>query len=1092
MLNTIHQHLNKWGLASRYRTVCAQFSNQKLNDEVFIQSVYGEHHLNQGLRYELLCLSTNDKIALKAFIGTQVAVDVVTDRGQLSRLTGVVTGASQGSSDGALCVYKLIVQDAFALLKQSRNSCVFLNKTIIEITQNIFKLCAEQSQIFAHNILLDYSGITRNYDIRPFTMMYNEDYYHFLTRLWRSEGVNWLVAEHEAIVKSSSDEMQPQRLKLIDDNHHFPELARGKIRFHSRSHAAEQSDSITELRSDRKLSSTHIHIQRWFPENLKQDQDQVLSGHHKHSENLSNEQLNLEQVWNIAPAWLADLDGKGGSTKANFQQLDRLNQQLLDYQNLQAKSFVAKGSVRDADVGSWFELNGHSELDQHDLSDRRFIIMGKKSYQQNNLPKDLKNQLDHLLDMSQWQYLKASTDEMQGTELNLVRYSIKIVPEYDFEKHRPYVYPMRATVVGPSTEEIYVDAWGNVKVRFPFTRVKDHHHSSGAGTNDNEGDSAWLPVMTPWAGSSGEGMRFHPRIGDGVIINFMEGDIDRPYVEGRIYESQHIQTNFDLKGSLPETKKLSGIRSKEVSGSGYNQLRFDDSTGQISAQLQSSHAATQLNLGNLSHPKESEKSNGRGEGFELRTDAYGAVRAGKGMLLTTYAQEQAIADHLDAVQAQKLLDQAHNSMNMLSDVAVKQQTDALNVIKRLPKLIKSLEIKTKSQAINIGLNLFKDNLTTDPLDALKGCGGFIGEMSNLGAGGIIEEFNQYFGDVKGAVDNLKGFIENVEDFGVECVKKQLKNIKNEALDNPFTALSTVGKALANISLDDFNLSNITGALTGGSNGLTKLLGNFQSLVQGFGQELQEAESNSSNKSNGTLFRQALMLLASPNGIAMTTPEDILAHASQEIGLSSGGSTNVSSQKNIVMHAQDKASLFAVNKGINIYAAKEDIKLQAQDGMIEAIAKKVVEIISAEDWIRIKAAKGIAIESQGNGIYLDEKGITFKSHAGIYYHAAQHVFKGAMKVSLNVPALPRFNKNNWIDIAYMNEEDEPFVGTAYKIFFENNKIIQGKLDKEGKAHHENVPDNAIKVEYENNAEEDPAWASVEDVLDILNSNNNLED
>ena len=274
--------------------------------------------------------------------------------------------------------------------------------------------------------------------------------------------------------------------------------------------------------------------------------------------------------------------------------------------------------------------------------------------------------------------------------------------------------------------------------------------------------------------------------------------------------------------------------------------------------------------------------------------------------------------------------------------------------------------------------------------------------------------------------------------------------------------------------------------------MTKLLGNFQGLVQGFGQELQEAESNSSNKSNGTLFRQALMLLASPNGIAMTTPEDILAHASQEIGLSSGGSTNISSQKNIVMHAQDKASLFAVNKGINIYAAKEDIKLQAQDGMIEAIAKKVVEIISAEDWIRIKAAKGIAIESQGNGIYLDEKGITFKSHAGIYYHAAQHVFKGAMKVSLNVPALPRFNKNNWIDIAYMNEEDEPFVGTAYKIFFENNKIIQGKLDKEGKAHHENVPDNAIKVEYENNAEEDPAWASVEDVLDILNSNNNLED
>ncbi|MFX5226023.1 type VI secretion system Vgr family protein, partial [Acinetobacter baumannii] len=84
-------------------------------------------------------------------------------------------------------------------------------------------------------------------------------------------------------------------------------------------------------------------------------------------------------------------------------------------------------------------------------------------------------------------------------------------------------------------------------------------------------------------------------------------------------------------------------------------LRFDDTTGQISTQLQSSHAATQLNLGNLSHPKEQATSQGRGEGFELRTDAWGAVRAGKGMLISTYAQEQAIADHLEAAQAQSLL-----------------------------------------------------------------------------------------------------------------------------------------------------------------------------------------------------------------------------------------------------------------------------------------------------------------------------------------------------------------------------------------------------------------------------------------------------
>jgi type VI secretion system secreted protein VgrG len=78
-------------------------------------------------------------------------------------------------------------------------------------------------------------------------------------------------------------------------------------------------------------------------------------------------------------------------------------------------------------------------------------------------------------------------------------------------------------------------------------------------------------------------------------------------VVGRIHEAQRHPTKFDNKGKLPDTKKLSGIRSKEVDGEGFNQLRFDDTTGQISTQLHSSHGATQLNLGNLSHPKESAK-----------------------------------------------------------------------------------------------------------------------------------------------------------------------------------------------------------------------------------------------------------------------------------------------------------------------------------------------------------------------------------------------------------------------------------------------------------------------------------------------------
>ncbi|RZG71220.1 type VI secretion system Vgr family protein, partial [Acinetobacter sp. WCHAc060025] len=84
--------------------------------------------------------------------------------------------------------------------------------------------------------------------------------------------------------------------------------------------------------------------------------------------------------------------------------------------------------------------------------------------------------------------------------------------------------------------------------------------------------------------------------------------------------------------------------------------------------------ASQLNLGNLSHPKDKDSSDGRGEGFELRTDQWGAVRAGQGLLLSTYKQDQASGTHLDAKEAKQQLENSLNSSKALSEVAKNQQT----------------------------------------------------------------------------------------------------------------------------------------------------------------------------------------------------------------------------------------------------------------------------------------------------------------------------------------------------------------------------------------------------------------------------------
>ncbi|ENX46148.1 MULTISPECIES: type VI secretion system Vgr family protein [Acinetobacter] len=689
MLNNIFSILEKIGFGAQKRAISIQFSNTELNSQIMLQRIDGYHGINDGLSAELICLSTNPYIELKQFIGCQVAVDQVTDSGQLFRTTGIVTGASQGQSDGAFSLYRLTMQDATSLWHKRRNSRVFMNKSVVDIIEVIFKEWQNKSPLFASSLQLDTSGLTKAYDVRPFSMQSNESDYAYLTRIMREESINWLVDEASYLVASNSQSIEAQKLRLIDDNGQFQSLERRSIRYH-RSNATEQYDSITSFIAQRQLQPTAIHVQRWQADSLSQeDASGSVVSSHQHSAQRENESLSLEQAWNISPAWISDLKGEDQATASSNSQLEKLNMHLNQYQALQAKYFTAHSSVRDTQVGYWFQLIDYPELEKnHSQQDREFLILNKYFYNQNNLPKDIQDQVEKLLTLSHWQNSKDSEQERQANEFVVVRRNINVVPEYDPLKHRPVAYVQRAKVVSDG-EEIHVDEWGRIKVRFLFTRTDDHAHDGGAGANNSDTDSAWVDVLTPWAGE-GYGARFLPRKDEIVVIDFFDGNIDRPFVTGRIHEAQRSPTKFDIKGQLPDTKKLSGIRSKEVGGMGYNQLRFDDTTGQISAQLHSSHGTTQLNLGNLSYPKETATSEGRGEGFELRTDRAGAIRS-KGLYISTFVQSNATDIHLEAKEAVQNFTESLESMKALSEYAVKQKAEAADMLENIDQYIKTIE-----------------------------------------------------------------------------------------------------------------------------------------------------------------------------------------------------------------------------------------------------------------------------------------------------------------------------------------------------------------------------------------------------------------
>jgi type VI secretion system secreted protein VgrG len=125
----------------------------------------------------------------------------------------------------------------------------------------------------------------------------------------------------------------------------------------------------------------------------------------------------------------------------------------------------------------------------------------------------------------------------------------------------PVMHTQTATVVGKTGEELWTDQHGRVKIQFHWDRT---------GHKD-ENSSCWVRVSQPWA-SKGFGAQFLPRVGDEVVVTFVDGDPDRPLITGSVYNGVN-QPPY----ALPDNQTQSGIKtSSSKGGAGFNELRFED------------------------------------------------------------------------------------------------------------------------------------------------------------------------------------------------------------------------------------------------------------------------------------------------------------------------------------------------------------------------------------------------------------------------------------------------------------------------------------------------------------------------------------
>ncbi len=342
---------------------------------------------------------------------------------------------------------------------------------------------------------------------------------------------------------------------------------------------------------------------------------------------------------------------------------DALAQLRMEEIESRGERFEAQGNNRCVAPGRCFKLTDHFAADPQ----REFLILEVRHEASNN----------YLQDEGEPSTYKNS--------LVCQRKDVPWRPGRGFNSTQTRILaPQTALVVGPAEQgSVHVDAYGRVKVQFHWDR--------------DATQTCWVRVATNWAGGE-KGLISHPRVGSEVIVQWLDGNPDHPLVMGAVHNQSYMPP-----WKLPAQKALTGIRSRELSGGGgnsaagrSNHLLMDDTDGGIQVQLRSDHQASQLSLGHITRVEDNAgRKDARGQGFELRTDGHGALRAQQGLLISTEGRPNARAHMTDMGETVERLAQSQGLHASLSEAAMEarahqagDQDEVVQVLKAQTEAIK--------------------------------------------------------------------------------------------------------------------------------------------------------------------------------------------------------------------------------------------------------------------------------------------------------------------------------------------------------------------------------------------------------------------
>ncbi len=486
-------------------------------DVLLLLGFKGHEEISTPFQFELDMVSENHNISFESIVGKNVTISVVLADGSMRFFNGIVAGFSQGRGGE-----QAGSDPRYSFYSATMVPWIWLLTRYADV--RVFQEMTTPDiveKIFNDRGFSDFKlQLQGNYEKRTYCVQYRETDFNFVSRLLEEEGIYYYF-EHQR---------GKHMLVLADSpSGHKPCPKQDTARYQITTGGQLEEDVITALDV-----SKQVRVGKY-----------VLNDYNYEMPN-TDLKTNVSSRQMLGPGKREVYDYPG--LYPNKSRGDHLTTVRMEEEEAQITSIRGASDCRAFTTGYRFTLQ---DFYRQDMNNKAYVLtrLNHEGYEGASYP-GLQTRLPRII--------------VYANSFECIPYDVPYRPLRRAEKPRVFG-TQTAVVVGPSGEEIDTDDLGRIKVQFHWDRE---------GKKD-ENSSCWIRVGQLWAGPQW-GAVFIPRIGQEVIVDFLEGDPDRPLVVGCVYHKSNMPPL-----NLPGEKTRSTIKSDStIGGGGFNEIRFEDKKGQ--------------------------------------------------------------------------------------------------------------------------------------------------------------------------------------------------------------------------------------------------------------------------------------------------------------------------------------------------------------------------------------------------------------------------------------------------------------------------------------------------------------------------------